>query len=41
MRKEQGQNRTDSKKILDLERIKIGVMSRFVIVEHEVDDVSG
>lgn len=41
MGKEQGQDRTDSKKILDLECVEVGVMSRFVIVEHKVNDVSG
>lgn len=41
MGEEQGQNRTDSKEILNLECIEVGVVSRLVIVEHEVNDVSG
>lgn len=41
MRKEQSQNRADSKEILNLECIEVGVMGRLVIVEHEVNDVPG
>jgi hypothetical protein len=38
---QQCQDHADSKQVLDLEGINIGVMSGFVIVEHEVDDVGG
>lgn len=41
VRKEQGQDGADPKEVLDLERIEIGVVSRLVVVEHEVYDVSG
>lgn len=41
MGEQQCQDHADSKQVLDLEGIDIGVMSRLVIVEHEVDDVGG
>lgn len=41
MWKEQSQDRADPKKILNFECIEVGVMSRLVIVEHEVNDVPG
>lgn len=40
MGEEQGQNCADSKEILNLESIEIGIVRRLVIVEHEVNDVS-
>lgn len=39
MGEEQGQDGTDSKKVLDLESIEVWVMGRLVVVEHEVNDV--
>ena len=41
MREEKGQDGTDSKKVLDLERIDIGVMGGLVVVQHEIDNVAG
>lgn len=38
---QQCQDHADSKQVLDLEGIDIGIMSRLVVVEHEVDDVGG
>lgn len=36
---EQRQNHTDPKKVLDFERIDIGIMGRLVVVEHQINDV--
>lgn len=40
MREEKGQDGTDSKKVLDLERIDIGVMGGLVVVQHEIYNVA-
>ena len=36
---QQRQNRTNSKKILDLERVEIGIVGRLIVVEHQIYDV--
>lgn len=40
VREEKSQDGTDSKKVLDLERIDIGVMGGLVVVQHEIDNVA-
>lgn len=37
--KENCEYRADSEEVLNLESIDIGIMCRFVVVEHQVDDV--
>lgn len=39
MGEQQRQDHTDSKQVLDLEGIDIGIMSGFVVVQHQIDDV--
>lgn len=39
MGEQQCQDHANSKQVLDLEGIDIGIMSGFVIVQHEIDDV--
>lgn len=41
MREKQGQNGADSKEVLNLEGIKVWIMGRFVVIEHEVNDIPG
>jgi hypothetical protein len=40
VREEKGQDRADSKEVLDLECIDVWVMSGLVVVQHEIDDVA-
>jgi len=40
VREENGQDGADSEKVLDLECIEIWVMSWFVVIQHEVDDIA-
>lgn len=38
-REENCEHCADSKKILDLESIDIGIMGGFIVIEHKIDDV--
>ena len=40
MREEKGQDSTNSKKVLDLERIDIWVMGGLVVVQHEINYIA-
>lgn len=41
LRKEHGQHSTESKKVLHFKRIRVGVVGRLVVVEHQVNRVRG